>query len=78
MSEKSINTTSCQIGARVKFPSECNQNFKNPTHVFIGGEYYRDGKYFGDVIYSDEKTIQVECKNGNKYMQGQIITLTTQ
>ena len=47
----------------------------NPTHSFKDGKYYRDEKYFGDVIYSDEKMIQVECKNGNKYMQGRIITM---
>ena len=57
------------------FSSECNQNFYKPKHSFKHGKYYRDEKYFGHVIYSDEKTIQVECKNGNKYMEGQIITM---
>ncbi|REJ83139.1 MAG: hypothetical protein DWQ44_00025 [Bacteroidetes bacterium] len=54
---------------------ECNQNFYTPKHSFKDGKYYRDEKYFGDVIYSDEKIIQIECKNGNKYMEGQIITM---
>lgn len=63
---------SCQTDVSGSFSSECNQNFKIPTHY---GKYYRDEKYFGDVIYSDEKMIQVECKNGNKYMEGQIITM---
>jgi hypothetical protein len=66
---------SCLASVSGSFSSECNQNFKTPTHSFKDGKYYRDEKYFGDVIYSDEKTIQVECKNGNKYMQGQIITM---
>jgi len=57
------------------FSSECNNNFKTPNHSFKDGKYYRDEKYFGDVIYCDETTIQVECNNGNKYMQGQIITM---
>lgn len=57
------------------FYSECNQNFRNPKHSFKDGKYYRDDVYFGDVVYSDEKMIQVECKNGNKYMEGQIITM---
>jgi hypothetical protein len=57
------------------FSTECNQNFYTPKHSFRDGKYYRDEKYFGDVIYSDEKTIQVECNNGNKYMEAQIITM---
>ena len=66
---------SCQTDVSGSFHSECYQNFKTPTHSFRDGKYYRDEKYFGDIIYSDEKIIQVECKNGNKYMKGQIITL---
>ena len=66
---------SCLCAVSGSFSSECNQNFKTPTHSFRDGKYYRDEQYFGDIIYSDEKTIQVECKNGNKYMQGQIITI---
>jgi len=67
------NPQSCQADVSGSFSSECNQNFK--THSFKDGKYYRDEKYFGDVIYSDEKMIQVECKNGNRYMEGQIITM---
>ena len=66
---------SCQADVSGSFFSECNQNFYAPTHSFKDGKCYRDEKYFGDVIYSDEKIIQVECKNGNRYMQGQIITM---
>jgi len=69
------NPQSCQTDVSDSFSSECNQYFKNPTHSFKDGKYYRDEKYFGDVIYSDEKMIQVECRNGNKYMEGQIITM---
>lgn len=75
MDKKSLKPQSCQTDVSGSFSSECNQNFKNPTHSFKDGKYYRDKKYFGDVIYSDEKMIQVECKNGNKYMEGQIITM---
>lgn len=44
--------------------SECKSNFRIPTHSFKNGKYYRDEMYFGDVIYADEKMIQVQCKNG--------------
>jgi hypothetical protein len=74
MSNEKQNPASCQTAVSGSFSSECNQNFK-PTHSFKDGKYYRDENYFGDVIYSDEKMIQVECKNGNKYMEGQIITM---
>ena len=55
--------------------TKCNDYDYTPKHSFKGNKYYKDDNYFGDVIYSDEKMIQVECKNGNKYMQGQIITM---
>lgn len=44
-------------------------------HHFKDGKYYRNQKYFGDVIYCDENVIQIECRNGNKFMEGQIITM---
>ena len=66
---------SCQADFIGSFSSKCNQKFYTPTHLFQDGKCYRDEEYFGDVIYSDGKIIQVECKNGNKYMQGQIITM---
>jgi hypothetical protein len=37
-------------------------------------KFYRDDVYFGDVVFLDDKMIQVECKNGNKYMEGHIYT----
>ena len=46
------NPQSCQTDVSGSFSSECNQNFKNPTHSFKDGKYYRDEKYFGDVIYT--------------------------
>lgn len=73
--EKSKNKACTIHGVSGSFYSECNQNFRNPKHSFKDGKYYRDDVYFGDVVYSDEKMIQVECKNGNKYMEGQIITM---
>lgn len=66
---------SCQADVSDSFSSGCNKNFKTPIHSLKDGKYYRDEKYFGDVIYSDEKIIHVECKNGNKYMEGQIIKI---
>jgi hypothetical protein len=78
MSELSKNTQmqqSCITDVSGSFYSECSQNIKTQIHTFKDGKYYRDDKYFGDVIYSDEKTIQIECKNGNKYMEGQIVTM---
>ena len=69
------NPQSCQTDVSGSFSSECNQYSWTPTHSFKDSKYYRDEEYFGDVIYSDEKMIQVECRNGNKYMEGQIITM---
>ena len=73
--QESTNPPLLIASVKGSFHSECYQNFKTPTHSFRDGKYYRDEKYFGDIIYSDEKMIQVECKNGNKYMKGQIITM---
>lgn len=75
MNKKPQKPQSCQNDVSGSFYTKCNQNFYTPKHSFKDGKCYRDEKYFGDVIYSDEKTIQVECKNGNKYMEGQIITM---
>jgi len=75
MNNKEQKKQSCQPDVSGSFSLGCNQNLKTPTHSFKDGKYYRDEKYFGDIIYSDEKIIQVECKNGNKYMQGRIITM---
>lgn len=49
--------------------------FKTDTHSFKDGKYFRNGKYVGYIVYADEKIIQIKCKNGNKYMEGQIITM---
>ena len=75
MSNEANKPASYQTAVSGSFSLECNQNFHTPTHSFKDGKYYRDEKYVGDVIYSDDKIIQVECKNGNKYMEGQIITM---
>ena len=44
--------------------------------IFIDGKCFLNGKYYGDVVFSNGKIIQVECKNGNRYMNGQIITIS--
>lgn len=54
---------------------ECDNNQTIQTDYLVNNKYYRNGVYFGDIIYSDLNKIQVECKNGNKYMDGQIITI---
>ena len=54
---------------------ECNNYYNTSKDFFKDGKYYRNEKYFGDIIYTDEKTIQVECKNGNIFMEGQILTI---
>lgn len=54
---------------------ECDNNQTIQTDCLVNNKYYRNGVYFGDIIYSDLNKIQVECKNGNKYMDGQIITI---
>lgn len=55
---------------------KCKNNLKSITHLFKDGKYYQNGQYFGEIVYSDSEIIQVECKNGNRYMQGLIITIT--
>lgn len=72
---KNKTPKSCKIIIPESFSIECNNYFNNPKHFFKDGKYYRNEKYFGDVIYTDEKIIQVECKNGNIFMEGQIITI---
>lgn len=42
----------------------------------MNGQCFEDGRYFGDVIYSDQNIIRVEVKNGNKYMEGQIMNFS--
>ena len=57
---------------------ECDNNQTVQTiqpDYLVNNKYYRNGVYFGDIIYSDLNKIQVECKNGNKFMDGQIITI---
>lgn len=62
-------------GIQLPKNDKCCGELKEIKHLFKNGKYYRDDKYFGDIIFSDGKIIQVECKNGNKYMHGQIITM---
>ncbi len=52
---------------------ECGNPIKQPSYAFTKDSCYQGGKYFGKVIFRDNSTIKVECKNGNKYMEGQII-----
>ena len=49
-------------------------SYKYPKYTLQDSKCFSDGNYYGKVIYSDEKMIQVECDNGNKYMKGNIIT----
>ena len=44
-------------------------------HTFINGKYYINDCYYGDVIYSDNKLIQVKCNNIGLLTQGQILTI---
>lgn len=53
---------------------ECDENYKSPKYSFKDGKCFKDEKYFGKVIFSDDKIIQIEVDNGNRYMQGQITT----
>jgi len=75
MSKENKNPKCFEIIIPESYSMECNNNFHAPKHSFKNGKYYKNDKYFGDVIYSDNKTIQVECKNDNIFMQGQIITI---
>jgi hypothetical protein len=44
-------------------------------YTFTDSKCYRDGFYFGKVVYSDNDTIQVECDTDNYFMKGKIITI---
>ena len=46
--------------------NEKNISFKNR-------QCFYNEIYFGDIIFMDEKIIQVKCKNGNRYMNNQIV-----
>lgn len=66
---------SCSTDLMGSFSIECNPDFKNFDQYFIGSKYYKNHKYYGDIVSIDDNEVKVECKNGNKYMNGQIITL---
>ena len=57
------------------FSTKCSKVFYNPIHAIRNGKYYRNGAYFGDITLVQDNTVQVLCKNGNKYMDGETITL---
>ena len=68
----------CHIdfGAIIKnINNGCTKNYHNPISSFKDGKYYIDGRYIGDIIYINDYIIKVQCKNGNEYMDGQIITM---
>lgn len=75
MTNKKENSICMQIDLSSAINDTCYTKLRNPNPYFKDGKFYQYDKYYGDVIYSDEKIIQVECKNGNKYMEGQIITM---
>lgn len=53
---------------------DCPEHMHQAEWIFKDGQCYRDGVYFGDVIYSDQSMIQVLYKGNNMYMQGHIST----
>lgn len=46
------------------------------TYKFRYDKCYRNGKYYGKIIYKDDSSIMVKVENGNKYVQGQIVNFT--
>ena len=52
---------------------KCSVNYDNKVIFFKNGKCYHDDIYFGEITYIDENTIKVLCKNGNRYMDNQII-----
>ena len=53
----------------------CQNNIIRSEYRFEGIKVYKNDIFFGEIIYSDDKIIQVKCKNKNRYMQGQIFTM---
>lgn len=53
---------------------ECNPNIINGSkYTFLKDKCFRDGKYFGRIIYQDTNMIRVELKSDNRYMNGHIM-----
>ncbi len=52
--------------------NECGEYIRQPEYSFFENCCYRDGQFFGNIIYKDETVIKVVVGNGNKYMKGQI------
>jgi hypothetical protein len=54
---------------------ECREvHFTKMDWKIKDGKFFCNDFYFGDVIFSDEKIVQVECKNKGKLTHGQIFT----
>ena len=54
---------------------ECGNVRPNAVYTINGKSLYRNGKYYGFIIYQDEKLIRFVCDNGNEYMQGKTMEI---
>ena len=73
MKNKSNNYCSDVIGKDTSI-HKCETFIPNKEYSFKDGCCYENGIYYGKVIFSDEKIIQIEVDNGNRYMNGMIQT----
>lgn len=71
---KKSSPNCCNTLVGGSFSPGCDVNYVNPVYTFKDGKCFKDGIYFGKVVFSDEAMVQVEVDNGNKYMTGQINT----
>ncbi len=57
--------------------NSCSHNYtlKVPHYTIKDGMLFKNGSYYGDVVYADSLCIQVKCKSDNQYMNGQILTI---
>lgn len=55
------------------FNIKCADYNYDKSISFKNGKCYHNEIYFGDIVSIDNKIIKVCCKNGNRYMENQII-----
>ena len=57
-------------------PLPCNNDQPIERILLVDKKLFINENFFGNVIDSYGSTLKVQCKNGNKYMQDEIYTLT--
>lgn len=50
--------------------SKCTDNPIRHTYIITEDKCFRDGVYFGDVVYQDSKIAKIKIVSDNKYLNG--------